>query len=185
MCCTKFHQSQCHLVQNISGWRRILCCREAITEKLLPKWYELHISYTFFKQKIHLAFLSLCMLLLLCSEDSNLAASSSDSTWSLIHVVKRQYLLTLISTKRCRVINPPASYSGVLGSEIGYPDWGFPWFSSVPPGEYLDITLKLGHMHFFSSLFQVTVHLSLFHSMLCSLQLLKKGRGINYRLINK
>jgi hypothetical protein len=31
-----------------------------------------------------------------------------------------------------------------LSPETGYPDWVFVVFS-VPPGEFLDITLKLGH----------------------------------------
>jgi hypothetical protein len=30
----------------------------------------------------------------------------------------------------------------------GYPDGGFSWFSSVPPGECWDRILKLGHKHF-------------------------------------
>jgi hypothetical protein len=29
-----------------------------------------------------------------------------------------------------------------LFSETGYPDWGFSWFSSVPPDKFRDITLN-------------------------------------------
>jgi hypothetical protein len=31
-----------------------------------------------------------------------------------------------------------------LGSETGYPDLGFSWFSPVPPGKCWDTSLKLG-----------------------------------------
>jgi hypothetical protein len=41
----------------------------------------------------------------------------------------------------CRIRKVPGSS---LGSETGYPDWGFPWTSLVPPGEFRDSTLKLG-----------------------------------------
>jgi hypothetical protein len=36
-----------------------------------------------------------------------------------------------------------------LGPETCYLGWCFSWFSSFPPDEFWDITLKLGHGHFF------------------------------------
>jgi hypothetical protein len=56
-----------------------------------------------------------------------------------------------------------------LGLETSYPDWGFSWISSVPPGKCQDSTLKLGHDHFFPNLFRFIIHLSSFHLMLYSL----------------
>jgi hypothetical protein len=57
--------------------------------------------------------------------------------------------------RRGRVVRTPASYSGGpglnLGLEIGYTDWEILWFSSVPPGKYLNVTLKLGHGRFFDT----------------------------------
>jgi hypothetical protein len=49
--------------------------------------------------------------------------------------------------------------SSNLGPENGYPDSGFSWFSSVPPDECLDITLKLGYDRFLPNPFQVIIHL--------------------------
>jgi hypothetical protein len=45
-----------------------------------------------------------------------------------------------------------------LGPEIDYPDSGFSEFSSAPPGDCLDSTLKLGHDRFLpnSFLFVIT-----------------------------
>jgi hypothetical protein len=45
--------------------------------------------------------------------------------------------LTLI----LRIREGPGS---ILGPATGYPNSRFSWFSSVPPGELLDSTLKLG-----------------------------------------
>jgi hypothetical protein len=44
--------------------------------------------------------------------------------------------------RRGQVVSTPATYSGgpSLGLESGYPDGGFSWFSSVPPGELKDST---------------------------------------------
>jgi hypothetical protein len=43
----------------------------------------------------------------------------------------------------------------------GYPDWGFLWISSIPPGEYRDSTLNLGHDRFLRNPFQfIVIHLS-------------------------
>jgi hypothetical protein len=53
-----------------------------------------------------------------------------------------------------------------LGWEIGYPE--FLWFSSVPPDECLNSTLKLDNDRFFLNPFQFIIHFSLFHSTLYS-----------------
>jgi hypothetical protein len=58
-----------------------------------------------------------------------------------------------------------------LGSESGYPDGGFSWFSSVPPSEFKDSTLVLGHDRFLPNPFQFNIRLSLFHLTLYSLLL--------------
>jgi hypothetical protein len=47
-----------------------------------------------------------------------------------------------------------------LGSVTGYPAWGFSWFSSVRPGEYLDSSLKRRHDLFLLHPFQFIIHLS-------------------------
>jgi hypothetical protein len=71
-----------------------------------------------------------------------------------------------------RVVNTPDSYSGSPGfkSRPGYrlPWLRFPWFSSVPPGEFRDSTLTLGHDRFLPNPSQFIVHLSPFHSTLHS-----------------
>jgi hypothetical protein len=56
-----------------------------------------------------------------------------------------------------------------LGSGAGYPDGGFSWFSSVPPGEFKDTTLVLAHDRFLPNPFQFIIRLSLFHLTLYSL----------------
>jgi hypothetical protein len=56
-----------------------------------------------------------------------------------------------------------------LGSESGYPDERFSWFSSVPPGELKDSTLVLGHDRFLPNPLQFIIRLSLFHLTLYSL----------------
>jgi hypothetical protein len=50
-----------------------------------------------------------------------------------------------------------------LVPETGYPDLGFSWFSSVPPGKCWDSSLKLGHGRLVLNLFQFIIHLSPFH----------------------
>jgi hypothetical protein len=54
------------------------------------------------------------------------------------------------------VVNAPASLSGGPGFKsgpvTGYHDWGFSWFSSVPPEEWREITPKLGDDRFLSNL---------------------------------
>jgi hypothetical protein len=65
-----------------------------------------------------------------------------------------------------------------LGPEAGYPECVFSWFSSVPPGECWDSTLKLGHDRFLPSPFQF-IHLSPFHSTLYNLNSWKSS---SYRL---
>jgi hypothetical protein len=57
----------------------------------------------------------------------------------------------------------------VQGSNLGYPDWGFSWFSSVPPGKFWDSTLKLGNDRFLPHPFQYITHSSHLHSMLYDL----------------
>jgi hypothetical protein len=64
--------------------------------------------------------------------------------------------------------NTLASYSGGLGfisqpPVTGNPDGVFLWFSSVPPGECWDSTLKLGHHQFLPIFFQFIIHLSPYH----------------------
>jgi hypothetical protein len=54
-----------------------------------------------------------------------------------------------------------------LDPETGCP--GFSWFSSVPPGECQDYTLKFGHDHILPNSLQFIIHLSPFHLMLQSL----------------
>jgi hypothetical protein len=66
---------------------------------------------------------------------------------------------------RGRVINTPASYSVVPGSNFGpktgYLDWDFLWFSSITPGECRDSTLKLVYDRYLLNPFQfVIIHLS-------------------------
>jgi hypothetical protein len=56
-----------------------------------------------------------------------------------------------------------------LGSESGYPDGGFSWFSSVPPGEFKDSTLVLGHDRFLPNPFQFIIRLPLLYLTLYSL----------------
>jgi hypothetical protein len=52
--------------------------------------------------------------------------------------------------------------SSNLGPKTGYPSWGFSWFSSAPPGQYLEF----GHVRFLPYPTQFVVHLSSFHSTL-------------------
>jgi hypothetical protein len=47
-----------------------------------------------------------------------------------------------------------------LGPQTGYPDWGFSWFSSLPPNKCWDSTLKLGHHCFLWIIFQFIIHSS-------------------------
>jgi hypothetical protein len=56
-----------------------------------------------------------------------------------------------------------------LGPETGYPNWGFSWFSSVPPGECRDRSLKLSHDRFLPNPFQFIIQLPHFHLTLFSL----------------
>jgi hypothetical protein len=62
--------------------------------------------------------------------------SSSETTINIYPTTER----------RGRVVNIPASYSGGPGSnldpETGYPDWGFSWYSSIPPGKFPDSALN-------------------------------------------
>jgi hypothetical protein len=57
---------------------------------------------------------------------------------------------------RGRDVNTPAPYWGGpasnLGSQTGWHNWGFSWYSSVPPGECWDSSLKLGHIASFKIL---------------------------------
>jgi hypothetical protein len=42
-----------------------------------------------------------------------------------------------LAAKRLERLLPIQEISGSnLGPEINNPDWGFPWFVSVPPGKY-------------------------------------------------
>jgi hypothetical protein len=65
--------------------------------------------------------------------------------------------------RRCRVLNIPASYSAVPGSNLGpgtiYSVWCFSWLFSVTPGECWDCTLKLGHERFLQNPLQFIFHL--------------------------
>jgi hypothetical protein len=51
----------------------------------------------------------------------------------------------------------------ILSSDIGYPEWGFSWFLTVPPGECRDSTLKFVHDCFLPNNFQFIIHLSSYH----------------------
>jgi hypothetical protein len=62
---------------------------------------------------------------------------------------------------------------------------GISWFSSVPPAECKDSTLKLGHDRFVPNPFQlIVIHLSPCHWRYKVL-LLEKRRKINYQPVNK
>jgi hypothetical protein len=50
--------------------------------------------------------------------------------------------------------------------ETSYPDWSFPWFSSVPPDK---LYLKLSHDHFLPYIFKFMIYLWSFNSTLCIL----------------
>jgi hypothetical protein len=52
--------------------------------------------------------------------------------------------------------------------ETGYPDEGFSWFSSVPPGECRDSAWKFFHDHFLTNPSQFFIQLWSFYSKLCS-----------------
>jgi hypothetical protein len=56
--------------------------------------------------------------------------------------------------------------SSNLGPDIGYPDGSFSWFSSVPPCECSNSTLKLVHDHFLPNPSHSIIHLSPFNSTL-------------------
>jgi hypothetical protein len=77
-----------------------------------------------------------------------------------------------VTERRGHVVNTPPSYSGDpgsnLGPETGYPDWGFLYFSSVPPGKFWNSTLKLGNEHFLPTPLQFIIYLSPLHSLLYS-----------------
>jgi hypothetical protein len=69
----------------------------------------------------------------------------------------------------------------VPGSKLGpaYPYSG--WFSSVPPGEFRNSTLKLGHDRFIPNPFQfITFHLSPYYRRYIA-YLLNKRRKMNYQ----
>jgi hypothetical protein len=72
--------------------------------------------------------------------------------------------------RRGRVVSTPVSYSNAPGSNIGqergYPDWSSPWFSSAPPCECWDSTIRLCYDRFLPNHFQFIIHLSPFHSTL-------------------
>jgi hypothetical protein len=71
---------------------------------------------------------------------------------------------------RGRLVNAPAFIREVPGSNLspdtGYPDLGFSWLFSVPPGKFWDITLKLGHDRFLPTPFQLIIHLSSLYTVL-------------------
>jgi hypothetical protein len=56
-----------------------------------------------------------------------------------------------------------------FGPETCYPNWGFLWFPSVPPGKCWYSTLKLGHDRFLPHPFYFIIHMSSFHSALYNL----------------
>jgi hypothetical protein len=60
-----------------------------------------------------------------------------------------------------------------LGPKTGYPKSGCSLFSSVPQGNFRDSNLRLGHDHFLPHPFQITIHLSAFHSPLYCLNYLE------------
>jgi hypothetical protein len=48
------------------------------------------------------------------------------------------------------------------GTETGYPDEGFSWLSSVPPGKFQDSNFKLVHDRFLPHPLQFIIHISSF-----------------------
>jgi hypothetical protein len=70
-------------------------------------------------------------------------------------------LLKCATKHRGRVVNTPASYSEVPGLNLcpSYQlSWlKFLWFSSIPPDECMDSTLKLGHDRFLPNPFQFNI----------------------------
>jgi hypothetical protein len=54
--------------------------------------------------------------------------------------------------------------SSNFGVEAGYPDWKILWFSSVPPGECHNSTLKWGHDRFLPNHFHFIFRVASVHS---------------------
>jgi hypothetical protein len=69
--------------------------------------------------------------------------------WSLPNVVV-EWLTLLLHIREVPglLLGPPVT---------GYPDWDFSWFSSVPPSECRDSTLKWGHVRFLPNPFQYII----------------------------
>jgi hypothetical protein len=88
-----------------------------------------------------------------------------------VHIKSRGRVVS--SFLRCirKVLGPK------LGPETGYPESGFSWFSSVPPSEFLDSTLKLGHNSFLPN----PNSSSFIYHRRYIVYLLKMRRKINYR----
>jgi hypothetical protein len=84
----------------------------------------------------------MCLHSLLLHLSTGTLYSSDNFTFqgrTLIHMIIVQHLYCVDIPIRMVV---PGSNT-VL--EAGYPEWGFSWFFSVPPGECRDSTLMLGH----------------------------------------
>jgi hypothetical protein len=82
-------------------------------------------------------------------------------TWSVLYTVNTDS--SLLHTIKCHgwVVNTPSSYSGGLGLYLG-PEAGnlrFSWFSSVPQGECLYSSIKLGHDYFLPNPIPFIIHL--------------------------
>jgi hypothetical protein len=60
-----------------------------------------------------------------------------------------------------------------LGSEIGYPDWGFSWLFSLPPGDCQDCTLS--HNSFLPNLLLFIILLTPYHVTLYSILVTEKA----------
>jgi hypothetical protein len=83
-------------------------------------------------------------------------------TWG--QLISKNYILWHFTERRGRVVNAPVSYSlrpgfkSRPGDRLSY--LKFFVFSSVPPGECWDGSLKLGHDRFLSSPFEFIIHVS-------------------------
>jgi hypothetical protein len=73
----------------------------------------------------------------------------------IIETIWRRFVRNIPDIEcRGREVNTPALYSGSnIGSETGYPEWGFPWISSDPLGGWRNSTLNWATTAFFHTVF--------------------------------
>jgi hypothetical protein len=79
---------------------------------------------------------------------STLKSNFTEFSWS-----HHYWTVVLESTLRNREAPDPN-----LGPETGYPELVVLWFSSLPPSEWRDSNLKLGHNHFLPNPSQFIIH---------------------------